>query len=137
MQAERHELLLQMGQVVAHLVDQKFVVHFGEGDPADLQFAGHAGGQFSLEVQFGDELPDSRDGSLLAGVVLARLGGFVALDQLAQLQQLVVERRRRQRRGQVVYDDGAAAALGLDSLTHAVHDVDVGVGEVPLSTSAV
>ena len=127
MQAVGHELFLQLGQVVADLVGQQVVVGRFEADAAYVEHIGHRGFQFGLEVQF-DDLFAHRSG----GLRLERFGGsgLVALDDLAQHQQLVVERRRGERRRQVVDDHRQAASLGLRSLADTIDDVRVDSGQV-------
>ena len=130
MQAERHELLLQRRQVMTDLVHEELVVDLREGDAADLELAGHARGELALEVQLRDELTHARDRARLPGVVPPGLRRLVALHELAQLEELVVERRRGERRGEVVDDDRLTPTLGLDALADSIDDVDVGVREI-------
>ena len=76
------------------------------------------------QVQLLDALAHALDGAL-AGGRIGIGGGLVGLDQLAQLQQLVVEIGGGQRRRQVTDHDAHGAPLGLDALADAVDDVRV------------
>jgi predicted dinucleotide-binding enzyme len=92
-QAVGHELLLQLGEVVADLVGEQVVVGVFEADAAHLQHIGHRGFQLGPQVEGGHLFAHAAGG---LGLEALAVGGLEALHHLAQLQQLVVERRGRQ-----------------------------------------
>ena len=130
MQAHGHEAFLDIGQVVADLVHQQVVVDLLEADAAQGQDLGHRLAQLRLQPGAADQALDLGDGRAPRRPFALAGAGLEALDQLAQLEQVVVQRRGHQRRGQVIDHHCQAAALGLDALADPIDDVRVDARQV-------
>ncbi len=88
MQPQRHKAFLDSGQVVTHFVQQEILVDVLEAHTAHFQFLVHTGDQLLAQVQFIDFVAQGSHRPVAGGLVGS---GFGAFDQLAQLQQVVVE----------------------------------------------
>ncbi len=129
MQPERHEALLDVRQVMANLMDQQLVVDLFEIYTARRQRIGHRLTQLRLQARSAHQRLDLGNGRAPGRPSLLPVPAS-KLDELAQLEQVVIQRRRDQRRRQMVDHHRQPPALGLDPLAHAIDDVGVNTRQV-------